>query len=211
MNMTERTRTILAFAGWFMFVFLVTFSILYAAGAVPDELLATSDAPSVSVVKDVIGDTLPQATGEEPVRVRIPTIGIDVPVSNPSTTDDGQLDEYLAHGAVRYPGSGLAGQGNMLIFGHSTGFRVVNNPAYKTFNGIKTLNVGDLIYVTSRDRQYTYAVDSETEAKAQDILVEFGKEKKLTLSTCNTFKAKEDRSVVVAHYVSDTPISGSSN
>ena len=204
--MTQRTRTIISFTGWFLFVFLVTFSILYAAGAVPSEIRATADAPVVGIVKDAVGDTIPDAVGEEPVRVKIPTIGVDTSVSNPTTTDGEQLDEYLAHGSVRYPGSGLAGEGNMLIFGHSTGFKIVNNPAYKTFNGLKTLKVGDLIYVYSHDRQYVYSVDSETEAKAENILVEFGKDKKLTLSTCNTFKAKEDRSVVVAHYVSDSPI-----
>ena len=206
--MSERIRTILAFAGWFMFVFFVSFSVLYLAGAVPDEIRATADAPAVQVAKDAIGasDSAPSAVGEDPVRIKIPAIGLNDPVLNPSTANADVLDEALKSGAVRYPGSGTLAGGNMFLFGHSTGFKVVNNPAYKTFNNIKTLKPGDLITVYSKDNAYTYSVDSETESQASDILIEFNsKDRKLTLSTCNTFKEKEARSVVVAHFVSEAP------
>lgn len=204
--MNHRTRTIFSFTGWFLFVFLVTFSILYAAGVVPSEIRATAEVPLAQDVKDIV-DAPPEAVGQEPVKIVISSVGINAPVLNPTTTNVEKLDEYLHSGAVRYPGSGLAGQGNMFLFGHSTGLKVVNNPAYKTFNNLKKVVRGDVITVYSRDRQYTYEVDSVTLASAQDVLVEFGgSERKLTLATCNTFGAKEERHIVVAHFVSDSPI-----
>jgi sortase (surface protein transpeptidase) len=109
---------------------------------------------------------------ESPTRIVISKIGVDATISNPSTTNVTTLDEYLKLGAVRYPGSGLLGVGNMFIFGHSTGAKI-----------------------------YRYMVSSVVLVDQTRALVEFNDKNMLTLSTCNTFGAKSERYVVEANYL----------
>ncbi len=198
------------FTFYFIITFVVIFILLYLLGLVP-ESLKTNDGDSLRTLwdkaqKNAIIDQTNQnqklLTGEEPIRIVIEKIGVDSLVSNPNTTNVVTLDEYLKQGAVRYPGSGLLGVGNMFIFAHSTGFKVVNNQAYKTFNGFKDLKVGDIIKVSGVSKVYEYEVSSVTLVDDSKALVEFNNDKNiLTLSTCNTFGAKSERYVVTANYL----------
>ncbi len=191
-------RRAAGFVFWFLLIFFVTFTGLYFAGLVPSELQTNSDG----IAGELFPSAEPEAVGEEPVQIVIKSIGVNAVVANPTTTDTKVLDDALLHGAVRYPGSGLAGKGNMFLFGHSTGYKVVHNQAYKTFNDIKTLKKGDSISVFSKENEYLYEVDKVTLVDADKALVEFGTgDKKLTLSTCNTFGEKQERYVVEASYI----------
>lgn len=147
--------------------------------------------------------------GQDPVRIIIPSVGVDTRILNPESSSIAALDEQLKRGAVRYPGApGLNGGGNTLIFAHSTSIAVVNNPAYKAFNGLKNLQKGETITVRSIDHEYTYKVNSVALAKNSDIYVDFNAGKNiLTLVTCNTLGAKEDRYVVEASLVSAKQLS----
>jgi LPXTG-site transpeptidase (sortase) family protein len=193
---------------YFISIFTILFALLYAAGWVPDSI-KKDEGDSLSTLWDkaqqkAIENQLKQGlpTSISPTRIVIDKIGVDAPVSNPNTTNISTLDDYLAQGAVRYPGSGLIGRGNMFIFGHSTGLAVVRNQAYKTFNGLKNLQVGDIIKVYGSSGAYTYQVTSVTLVDASRALVELGGEENiLTLSTCNTFGQKEERYVVQASFV----------
>lgn len=177
-------------------VLTITFSILYLFDLVPNEFKSIIGRVPV---KESAGNQV----GELPINVRIPSIGVDAQVYNPSTTSVKVLDEFLLKGAVRYPGSGLLGGiGNIFIFGHSTGIKIVNNQAFKTFNGLKDLKEGDLIHVFSDRTEYVYKVTKVSMVGAEETLVEFNtKSKKLTISTCNTFGEKTDRYVVESEFV----------
>jgi LPXTG-site transpeptidase (sortase) family protein len=187
----------LAFFFNFFIVCLITFSVLYLFGFVPEELqMSFGRAPEPAHTAEEI------KTGEFPLRVVISSIGVDTQVYNPESTSTEVLDSYLLKGAVRYPGSGLLGYGNIFIFGHSTGFKIVNNQAYKTFSGLRNVKKDDQIFVFSNDNEFLYKVSSVKLETADKALVEFDTTKqKLTISTCNTFGAKEDRYVVEADYV----------
>jgi LPXTG-site transpeptidase (sortase) family protein len=195
------------FVYYFIVTFVVLFVMLYALGLVPDSIKSNGGdtlrtlwdkAQSEAVNKQTGQGT---AVGQNPIRIVIDKIGVDAVVSNPNTTDATTLDEYLLQGAVRYPGSGLLGSGNMLIFGHSTGFAVVHNQAYKTFNDLGKLKVGDEIVVYSSDSIYTYNVTSVVMKPASQVEINLsGTKNMLTLTTCNVFGAKEDRYVVEADY-----------
>jgi LPXTG-site transpeptidase (sortase) family protein len=196
------------FVFYFGTIFVVTFILLYSAGLVPESIKVNSgdslrtlwDKAQTNAIKNQIGQE--NILGENPTRIVISKIGVDATVANPSTTNVTTLDEYLKQGAVRYPGSGLLGVGNMFIFGHSTGIAVVHNQAYKTFNGLKDLKSGDVIKVYGETKTYTYRVATVTLVDQNKALVEFGNNKNmLTLSTCNTFGAKEERYVVEADLV----------
>ena len=196
------------FIFYFGVVFIAAFLLLYSAGFVPDSI-KSNNGDSFKTLwdkaqKKAVDNQLNQNSlnGENPIRIVIDKIGVDSLISNPLSTNVATLDEYLLQGAVRYPGSGLLGVGNMFLFGHSTGIKVVNNLAYKTFNGLKDLKVGDIIKVYGSSRLYTYRVSSVTLVDDSKALVEFGSNKNmLTLSTCNTFGAKSERYVVEADYI----------
>ncbi len=143
----------------------------------------------------------------KPVRLVISSIGIEGQVLNPEKSDIKVLDEALLKGAVRYPGSGtLESSQNILIFGHSSDLKVVHNQNFKIFNGLKFLKSGDEIKLYSENKEYIYKVDSVRLAMAEEEKVTFSDERKLILSTCNTFGAKEERYVVEASFVGSYPI-----
>ncbi len=159
---------------------------------------APADAPSQ--IQTSSGDTM---YAEEPIRLVISSIGVDTVVSNPKTTAFETLDAALTRSAVRYPGSGLPGLGNMFIFGHSTGFSVVQNQAYKVFNKLKDVRQGATVTVYSKSATYEYKVTSVRLVDKTKALVEFDtKNNMLTLSTCDSFGREQDRYVVEADLVS---------
>lgn len=195
------------FALGIVIVFTITYGILFIAGFVPDELAPTRDsfntlgrAPEEYMKSDT--QSPPLSLEEEPVRIVIENIGVDTTVSNPTSRAINLLDDLLKKGAVRYPGSGLSGSGNMFIFGHSTGLRVVNNQAYRAFNRLGELEAGDEIRVEGKEYSYLYKVDRVRLALETEELVNFANGKTmLTLSTCNTFGKKQERFVVEASFV----------
>jgi LPXTG-site transpeptidase (sortase) family protein len=205
----------------FSAVFLMTVALLSFFGLVPSEFETdTSDPNIIDLAKDaaispvtggennqiatsttvsIAGDKKP-VNFELPVRISIPSVGTDGVVTNPVSTDVDVLDEALTHGAVRYPGSGVPGVGNMFIFGHSTGFKIVQNKAYKIFNEIKNAKAGAEVRVYAGKNVYIYKVTSVTEVNKDKTLVSFDTNgpARLTLSTCDSFGTKSDRFVLEA-------------
>ena len=202
-------------------VFLVSFFVVIVVGLAPSEI----DLPVFGAVREFLagdGKTAttsdfsgepPEGDGQtlifntlDPTRIVIEKIGVDVSVQNPQTRDIAELDKALLKGVVHYPGSGgPEDDSNMFLFGHSTTFRVVSNPAYKAFNNLEKLNIGDRVEVFAGNSVYLYKVTSVVLVGTDTALVEFSRGKKmLTLTTCNTFggKSKEERIVVEAVYVS---------
>ncbi len=184
----------------------LTFTVLYLIGGVPNELrIVDAPLPENTTATSTVLST---NEGEEeqiieyPIRVVIDKIGINTPVSNPASTDLSVLNSELQKGAVRYPGSGTLGKGNMFIFGHSTGIKVVNNQAYKAFNNLKELEKGDVIHIQSNDNSYNYKVTSVRLVDSTEALVTFSDDSNmLTLSTCNVFGQKQERYVVEAVFI----------
>ena len=195
---------------YFGSIFILSFLLLYSLGLVPEsikpdqgESLRTLwDKAQKSAIEKQVGQPNVITTGEEPVRIVIEKINVDASIANPNTTNVATLDEYLKHGAVRYPGSGLLGVGNMFIFAHSSDLAVVNNPAYKTFTHIRDLKAGDMIKVYSGSQEYSYQVTSVKLVDGKTALVDLtNRGNKLTLSTCNTLGAPSERYVVTADYI----------
>jgi len=150
-----------------------------------------------------------------PTRLVIPIAGTDVPISNPDTTDIDALDRELLTSVVRFPGSGTLGaDGNMLIFGHSTGYRTVHNQMYKAFNALKTLEEGNFIKLVSGDTEYVYTVNNLRHEDASDVTVNFATKpgvKRLTLSTCDSFGKKSERYIITADFIGSYPVEDEEN
>lgn len=144
----------------------------------------------------------PIEQGIIPDRLLIPSINVNTIVRNPVSADISKLDYELTKGAVRYPGSGTVGKGNMFIFGHSTGFQVVINKAYKVFNDLHTLTKGDQILLQSGSATFVYTVSSVQKVNKNSTEIKFDSTgNMLTISTCDSFGAKTDRYIVEATYV----------
>lgn len=186
--------------------FLVLLSVSWMLDIVPkletdEDTLASTQAAAARITE-----------GDEPVRIVIDAIGVDALVTNPTSASITALDAALLDGVVHYPGSGdLEDVSNMFLFGHSTGFRVVQNEAFKIFNDLKHLEENDLIRVRSASREYVYRVTSVSLVNANEAFVELSnREKKLTLSTCNSFGSEEERYVVEADFVGMYPVAEAS-
>ena len=204
----RKARQPYIFALQMLGIFAITFSVLYYFGFVPEQLknnpqVADSDPSDSSDLypnDDAPIDDSPN-TSTTPTRITIAAIGVNSVITHPASADVATLDEYLKQGAVYYPGSGTIEQGNIFLFGHSTNWKVVNNQAYKTFNGLDKLKTGDEIILKADNKEYIYVVDKVTLADDNEALVNFTNTgRKLTISTCNTFGAKQERWVVESHF-----------
>jgi LPXTG-site transpeptidase (sortase) family protein len=187
----------------FLIVFFLTAGerLLPTVLQTPDSSIPPQKAPPVAPNESAV------LLREEPLRVVIPDARVDTVINNPTETDIATLDAYLAKGAVRYPDSGYPGKGNMFLFGHSTSLSVVRNRAYKTFNNIQNLKPGNLIEVSTAGHIYRYTVTSVRRANAEEVFVDLTRpETMLTISTCNTFGAKQERFVVEASFAGMSPL-----
>jgi len=157
----------------------------------------------------ILDDEVPAVdVTEEPILLVIEKIHLYAKISNPESRAISVLDKALLSGAVHYPGSGnLNDESNMLLFGHSSHLPNIRNQNFKIFNRISELNLGDEIRVESNKTAYIYKVTSVALVEADEALVEFRRGRKMiTLSTCNTFGAKQERFVVEAVFLKTLPL-----
>lgn len=169
--------------------------------------------PVVEEVEEMVGNELVVTTATnttEPRMVeaaylprRIIFDAIDgkvVPVLNPTSRTVEDLDTALLSGTVRHPDSAdYSADGNVFILGHSSYLPNVFNKNFQAFNGIQNMTWGDRIRVQTDTTEYTYRVQEVYKGKAEDLFIpNTPGEARLTLATCNSFGAKEDRFIVEA-------------
>lgn len=206
------------FLSIFLTVFVLSFGVLALIGIVPEEL-ADPESPSLVALVNAKADTtsnsgvtvirpIQKENGEVPMRLVIAKIDVNQPILNPSSRDVNQLDEELKKGVVRYPGSGLLGDGNVFLFGHSSTLSVIHNKAYKALNHLDYLVKGDEIKVYSATRIYTYRVTSVVKKSEGQAVIDLASDgNKITISTCDSFSGiKQQRIIVEADLVSSTKI-----
>ena len=93
-----------SFLAVFLGVFFVSFATLATLDIVPEPpAKLVADAVEVPASSLAAGVALSQP--ENPVRIEVPAIGMDVEIRNPDSTSVAVLDEALLTGAVRYPTS----------------------------------------------------------------------------------------------------------
>src|SRR3989344_9198506 len=200
-----------SFLWLFAIAFFSSVAVLGQMDLLPEKPIVVV-APTVTLIanKSVEVDTTSTTTPELPTKIKITKINLSASVVNPTTIGIEVLDKELLKGVVRYPTSAKLGEvGNVVLFGHSSYLPVVNNQAYKTFNGIQKLAVGDIVIVYSSNTAYTYRVRSVTKESADNnTAIQLSmNDKVLTLVTCNSFATKQDRFVVTADFVESHSIS----
>ena len=192
-----------AFSVTFVLLFVVMIGFMAAVDALPESSRIGSIQKTELSHTSSVQSTISSAVAESPVRVAAKSIGMDVSVKNPTSTNVEVLDQALLSGAVRYPTSGLLGvNGTVLIFGHSSYLPIVHNSAYKAFNSIQNLKKGEIVSVYSKGLEYRYSVTGVRVADATEDVVELRTTgKHLVLVTCDSFKSKSSRFVVTADFV----------
>lgn len=209
-------------------LFVLTLSVADSVGLVPDYIdgtqsehiastvlsaqegsLPVSDLPELgqeSQAPVVVAPVKPVAPAtSKPVTILIPSIGMNLPVQNPSTRDLGALDTLLQKGPARYVDSAKLGErGNVIIFAHSSHLPVVKNQMYKAFNRVPELVQGDTITIVGDDGQkYLYSVTSVRKADVNDATIDLSPRvgTKLTLVTCDTLTGKSARFILEADFI----------
>lgn len=191
-------------------VFFTALSTADSIGFVPCALDGTCDSISNEVALSnlpMLGDTVVASSHTSlPVRIKIDSVGIDLPIQNPATHNVDALDALLQKGPARYTDSAKLGeQGNVLIFAHSSHLPIVHNPMFKAFNSIPELVQGDSITLIGDDgTSYLYSVDSVVKADVEagtSISLSPTLGSKLTLVTCDTLTGKSARYILTATLV----------
>lgn len=213
-----------SFLGVFTIVFFFSYLFLVAIDFVPEPPQPVDETgepinanrsariiQEATVVEAVTGatDLTPDQVAELPREIRIEKLDRRVSVLNPVSRTVADLDEALLSGAVRHPDSARLGQdGNVFILGHSSYLPQVFNENFKAFNGIETLEWGDLIEVIGEDSIYTYRVERVYEATANDatVIPIATEDRRLTLATCDSFGSVDDRFIVEAVEISIRPL-----
>ena len=193
-----------SFLAVFFVVLFITTSVLAVLDLLPETEEAAGEWEAPALVTDA-ADTV--VTPELPTHIEIPEIGLEATIENPTSTNVAVLDRALNTGAVRYPTSAKLGQeGNVILFGHSSYLPIVNNRAFKAFNGIQELEAGNRILVTGSSRTFVYEVVSVREADAEEDAIPLtATGNRLTLATCDSFGQKTDRFIVTADLVESYP------
>ena len=196
------------FLGLFAFIFVGSVIILGHLDLLPDTepaLVAMANSAGTDLIPTIESAKL----AELPAKIEIPKVNISAIILNPTAIDIAVLDKELLRGAVRYPTSAKLGEtGNVVLFGHSSYLPIVGNQAYKTFNGIQKLVAGDIVTVYSSAAAYAYRVRSvEVKNTTIDGIRLSTAGRMLTLVTCNSFGAKEERFIITAEFVESHSIS----
>lgn len=198
-----------AFFVVFFIIFSLSYLVLLALDFYPEPKSEETKAPEAAVIvttpvteaKQLPAGVLEVPT--QPTSLYIKKLNRTVKVLNPESRTVADLDSALLSGAVRHPDSALMGQkGNVLLLGHSSYLPTVINKNFQAFNGIQNLEWGDTIELRTTDKVVVYQVEKVYRAKAEAVTVPVTSDGALlTLATCNSFGAKDDRFIVEAKAV----------
>lgn len=206
--------------GVFLFTFFLVFTLTYLVCVALDfypepaadedqataavEAVAESESMATTTQAAVVTEPVPHVIAL-PTAITIKKLDKTVVVHNPASRAITDLDAALLDGVVRHPDSAtLDEEGNVFILGHSSYLPNVFNKNFQAFNGIQDLAWGDTIEVDSGEQRYIYRVEKVYRAKAAEVtvpLIDTGH--MLTLATCNSFGAKDDRYIVEAKRIDE--------
>lgn len=188
----------------FFIVMLLTYGFLVLIDFVPEPVSEETEEEQVEVPAAVAAEEEPRRNIDAlPDSIYFDALKKEIEILNPTSRAIEDLDAALLEGAVRHPDSAdFVDEGNIFILGHSSYLPNVFNKNYQAFNDIQKLAWGDLVRLRSADTEYVYRVERVYEAKASEVTVpiESGTPK-LTLATCDSFGAKDDRFIVEATLV----------
>ncbi|PIT97447.1 hypothetical protein COT77_01385, partial [Candidatus Berkelbacteria bacterium CG10_big_fil_rev_8_21_14_0_10_41_12] len=131
----------------------------------------------------------------------IKKLEISVPiVLNVSGSDKDEYFAALQNGVAQMKGTALPGEGNTVIFGHSSYYKDDPGQYKKIFATLDQLETGDEIKIASKDKELTYIVRENKLLDPTDVeIVEPTNDKRLTVITCWPPGTLDQRLVVIAY------------
>jgi sortase A len=157
-------------------------------------IIVSSDSVAVSDTPEVI----------------IPKINVQIPlVFDEKSADEAAIQRALERGVIHYPTTVMPGQqGNAAFFGHSSN-NIFNKGKYKfAFVLLHELVPGDIFYLTSDKKVYTYRVYDKRIVPPSEVSVLNnipGKIATATLITCDPPGTSTNRLVVWGEQISPDP------
>jgi sortase A len=145
-----------------------------------------------------------------PPKVIINKINVNAPVIFDQTTvNEANFQKALQHGTVHYPNTAVPGQqGNVVIFGHSSGQWWAPGNYKFVFTLLNKLQYGDTIFVEYQGVRYIYRVSNISVVKPDDLSVlNQGGNSMLTLITCTPVGTSQKRLIVQAQQIVPKPAS----
>ncbi len=134
---------------------------------------------------------------------------VDIPYASDEKLENGDFDQELREGVVKYPFTSEPGQdGNGLLFGHSsvTAREEVDNPFGYVFYKLPKLEEGDTFEVIWDGHRYAYQIDNKSIKWPEDVGAEIEKYDKewsnfLTLMACYPLLSDAQRILVRAKQI----------
>lgn len=121
---------------------------------------------------DSVGEGMDVDTIPTDDRIKIPRINVDAPLLFP--TDGTKLKDLypdLEKGVVRYPGTGMPGQGNFFVTGHSSQYWFFPGAYNTVFTLLPELKAGDKIYVFYNGTRFVYTLTTSKTVMPSDASV----------------------------------------
>lgn len=139
-----------------------------------------------------------------PPSIIINKINVNAPVIyDQAIVNEANFLQALHNGVVHYPNTAFPGQqGNVVIFGHSSGAWWAPGNYKFVFTLLDKLQVQDLIYLNYQGTKYIYRVYDTTIIQPTDLSVlNQGSNHSLTLLTCTPVGTSQKRLVVHAQQI----------
>jgi LPXTG-site transpeptidase (sortase) family protein len=177
---------------------LITNSQLKAAAGIP--LIAFASKPTNPLVA--------VHSNESGNWIRIPSLKINVPVSEALSMKDQDILNTLATGVAIYPNGVRPGEnGNVFIAGHSTG-EPWKGPYRFAFMNINKLKASDTIIVDYNNSRYTYVVTESRIINPQDthFIESSGTTPTLSLMACWPLWTAKNRIIIETKLVAINPL-----
>jgi len=147
-------------------------------------------------------------TDQEGNWVRIPSLKVNVPVSEALSMEDKDVLNTLTTGVALYPNGVRPGEnGNIFIAGHSTG-EPWKGPYRFAFMNINKLKINDTIIVDYNSNRYTYVVTDSHIINPQDthFIESSGTNPTLSLMACWPLWTAKNRMIVESKLVAINPL-----
>ena len=143
-----------------------------------------------------------------PPEVIINKINVKAPVIfDQKTVNEGSFQKALQHGVVHYPNTAMPGQqGNVVIFGHSSGQWWAPGDYKFVFTLLDKLVYGDIIFINYQGVHYIYRVSNISVVAPSDLTVlNQGGSNTLTLITCTPVGTSAKRLIIQAQQTVPKP------
>lgn len=131
----------------------------------------------------------------------VPVATVNIPTNEAVIVDQNYFRDYLRQGVVHYPGTALPSQdGNVVIFGHSSGYAWDSNKYKTVFAPLHDVNIGQKIVISGGQKDIVYDIKAKFIVSPDEVSVldQHSNTKTITLITCTPIGTNDSRLIVQA-------------